>query len=888
MQLAAGRASGAVWVAGMCVALAACGGDGGSTEPKSPAELALATGGAQTGVAGAKLVQAIGIRVTTSSGEALAGVTVSFAARANSGSLSAAAPKTNASGVASTMWTLGGKAGVDSDTLEASVSGLPDKTIIVTASAMAAAPTQLMVISGDAQVGNPGEEATEPLVVAVRDEFGNPNEGIEVSWSVEGGGSLSAASDTTDAAGHASVLWTLGPGDNRVSATIAELSEVVTPFTAALTASEIVKLFAVSPNPLVEGGSATLTGSGFSTTLTANRVFVDGVVAQVTAASESSIQITIPTFDCRPTRPAPVRVVVGSEGSNAVEQTLVGTGTSVSLALGEQLIVRDPTKFCLQLDASASPAAYLVGAQSVSELASSLTLATMSAAAAPSQLLAFGASPQPLQSRMMLRGPVMPNVLTSPRAQRWLRHRSAEAKLRSRERQLVRNVAGARISMLRSPAPVATSGVPASVSVGDTVSIKFPDINSDDFCTTSIPIKTVVRAKGTKGIWLEDVTDPAGGYTGTDFGALSDEFDNEIYATDVAYFGEPTDFDGNGRVVIVTSKEVNKVSNVLGFVVTSDLPPFGCASSNGGEFYYGRAPDPNGDYRDPAPYELAQAKDDAPLLIAHEFTHVIQFGRRLTFPGAESFQSQWEAEGQATLAQEVVGHDLNGLAPGNNYQFDKIADGALGDATDWYGDAFIDLAIYFGYKGSGIHSPNAPDQCTWLGQASGAPCISGREVYGVPWSFLRWISDQFGPSFAGGEKGLQRALIDNAHTGYQTIQDVTGVEIDSLLAQWAATLYVDDYWDVPSSANHNPNPRLSFTSWDLPDIFLHLPPEASLAPREHGFLSFSDAVSVRGGSTAYFRISGSAAPATAVKLRDASGLPFAPSSPMQLWIVRLQ
>jgi hypothetical protein len=383
--------------------------------------------------------------------------------------------KTNASGIASVSWTLGTKAGANIDTLEASVSGVAEK-LVVTASATAAAPAALVVISGDAQVGSPGAEATEPLVVEVRDAYANPKNGVVVSWSVEGGGSLSAAKDTTDADGRASVVWTLGAGNNSASATIAELSGVSAPFTASLTASDVVVLDAVSPDTLVEGGSATLTGSGFSASMAGNKVYVDGVQAVVTSSTASSIDITVPAFDCRPTRDAPVRVVVGTEGSNAVQSAVKGKGTAVSLAVGEQLIVRDPSKFCLQLDESPISTSYLVGAQSVSALASSITPVTVSASAAQSGgLLALRSSGAPLASRLASTGAELASVLATPDDQRWRLHRAAEASLRARERSLTAGMATRSVAP-SSFARISAKQVYGSVQVVDTVPIKFPDI----------------------------------------------------------------------------------------------------------------------------------------------------------------------------------------------------------------------------------------------------------------------------------------------------------------------------------------------------------------------------------------------------------------------------
>jgi hypothetical protein len=848
--------------------------------------LEVAMGAGQSAMVGTELQKPIGIKAIGESGKPLAGVTVYFVLRGNGGKLSASSWKTNASGIASVSWTVGNKAGANVDTVDASVTSLGTK-VSVTASATAAAPKTLDVISGNAQVGAPGEQATEPLVVEVRDAYGNPNSGIVVSWTVDGGGTLSASKDTTDANGRASVVWTLGAGNNQATATVAELSGVTARFAASLTTSGVVVLDDVSPDTLVEGGSATLTGTGFSASIAGNKVYVDGVPAVVTSATASSIDITVPALDCKPTRSAPVRVMVGTEGSNAVQSTVVGNGTAVNLAMGEQLIVRDPAKFCLQLAPTYPPTSYLVGVQSVSALASSITPVTLTAAAASGGgVLAMRGSGAPLTSALAASGSVLASVLVSPDDERWRQHRAAEAKMRARERQIAAGV------VRRAAAPstfprISARQVMASVQVGDTIPIKFPDI-SKNFCSTSIPIKTVVRAVGTKGIWLEDVENPANGYTSGDFTILSNIFDNNIYASDVAYFGAPTDIDANGRVVIVTTKEVNKRKNVLGFAVSTDLyPTSSCAASNEGEFYYGRAPDPTGLYESPAPYALATARKDAQILIAHEFTHVIQFGRRLVNSGFQGFQSVWEMEGQATLAQEVVGNDLTGRSTGQNYGPDVAFPAPGSSDIAWYAPGFTDLALYYGFKSQTERVPTAPEQCSWLDLASEGntgPCISGREVYGVPWLLLRWLSDQFGPTVAGGEAGVQKALIDNTSSGYENVEDVTGVKMDILLAQWAAALYLDDYWP---SGGPTPNPRLRFKSWNLHDIYAALYPTAQPTSYAYPFQSFSKAVSVRGGSTAYFTINGSHVWPMAIKLRDASGNPIAPGGPMQLWIVRL-
>jgi len=311
------------------------------------------------------------------------------------------------------------------------------------------------------------------------------------------------------------------------------------------------------------------------------------------------------------------------------------------------------------------------------------------------------------------------------------------------------------------------------------------------------------------------------------------------------------------------------------------VPQSVCPSSNDGEFFYGRAPDPNGTAG--TQYTIAAARADAPVIIAHEVAHVIQIGRRLQYPNATDFQSTWESEGQATFAEEVNGYAAAQLAPGQNLGRDVVFNrGPTPLPTNWFVDAFVDLAVYYGFETRETRVSGAPEQCSWLGtrsQGNTGPCLSGREPYGVPWSFLRWLSDQFGGQFPLGEKGLHRALIDNAFSGFATVSDVIGQPMESLLVQWAAMLYADDR--IPSV-----DEKLTMKSWNLVSIEQGIVESGRLSPRMRTFGMFSDPILVRGGSTAYFVVSGANRPATGIRVRDASDGPL-PAN-MRVWVVRAQ
>ena len=326
--------------------------------------------------------------------------------------------------------------------------------------------------------------------------------------------------------------------------------------------------------------------------------------------------------------------------------------------------------------------------------------------------------------------------------------------------------------------------------------------------------------------------------------------------------------------------KINKINNILGFTSSTDqFATTSCQSSNFSEIYYGIAPDPTGQYAFGV-YTLADAKADAPILLAHELTHLIQFGRRIQ-SGATAFLSIWEAEGQATMGEEVNGHKETGRTIAQNYGFPIAFNNPRTDSIDWYVASFVDLALYWGFSTPTTSIPGAPEECGWLGQQNRTnigPCMGGRNIYGISWSFLRWISDQFGPTFPGGEQGIQKQLINSSLQGFANIQSVINVPIDQLLAQWAAALAVDDRYP-------NATARLKFTSWDLANIDSRLVATAKLNPRLRGFADFTDNVNVRAGSTAYFKVG---APSHGPMAINIGGAQTQLPTTMRVWVVKVR
>ena len=217
--------------------------------------LAKVSGEGQEELAGTQLDEPLVVSVLDEEGSPLAGVSVSFAVTAGEGllsaitetnpctiasSTSATTATTDANGHAATRLTLGSQPGTNA--VEATVEGLEPVTFTATATEQAT-PHRLEKICGEDQEDTAGTQLARPLVVAVLDEGGAAMAGVVVSFAVTaGGGTLSAATATTEANGRAKTRLRLGRevGTNTVEATVEGLEPVT--FTATGQESPLASL----------------------------------------------------------------------------------------------------------------------------------------------------------------------------------------------------------------------------------------------------------------------------------------------------------------------------------------------------------------------------------------------------------------------------------------------------------------------------------------------------------------------------------------------------------------------------------------------------------------------------------------------------------------------
>ncbi|MGH7471975.1 MAG: Ig-like domain-containing protein, partial [Longimicrobiales bacterium] len=226
-------------------------------------------------------------------------------------------------------------------------------------------PIVTIVITAPAQTLFPGQ--TLQLTATARDAANNTLPGKTFVWATSNGNVM-----TVNQSG-------LVSGVAVGNANITAAAEGITGNLALnVTPAPTIQVAQITPATLVEGQAGTITGSGFSTTAAANTVSIDGINATVTQATATSLQFTVPAFNCLPRRNAPVQVSASGGTSNVVTHP-ISPASFVALTVGQQVIVSDPADRCLQFNATTASERYVVGVQSVSEVVSTLSPVTVTA-----------------------------------------------------------------------------------------------------------------------------------------------------------------------------------------------------------------------------------------------------------------------------------------------------------------------------------------------------------------------------------------------------------------------------------------------------------------------------------------------------------------------------
>lgn len=175
-----------------------------TAQPDVPALLAAGAGAGQTGQVGEPLATMPVVRVRDQYQNGVPNVEVTLRVATGGGALATATARSNASGDVSVAWTLGPTIGEQAVTAE--VAGITP--LRITANALPGPPARVALVSGGGQTGTVGKPMPNPVVVEVKDRFGNLAMGGRVDF--RGDGAVSPTPGAAAADGRATVTWTLG------------------------------------------------------------------------------------------------------------------------------------------------------------------------------------------------------------------------------------------------------------------------------------------------------------------------------------------------------------------------------------------------------------------------------------------------------------------------------------------------------------------------------------------------------------------------------------------------------------------------------------------------------------------------------------------------------
>lgn len=894
-------------VAGVLAALAlpGCTGDAGTELSPSPTQLSRVSTESDSVQVGEATDPPLAVRVENSVGDPVEGVPVRFLVVSGPGSVSEGLAVTNSSGIAESAFRAGSEFGtsrVRADVPSATnVSSLRFRVVTLPVEEV-----RLARQGGGGQEAEIGSQLPLPFEVEVTTTSGAPTGGVRVAWSLvrgEEGSRLTADTTFADSAGRTRNLLTFGStaGEHVVRAHAAGGvgSDTVRFTTTAVTELATgVRADSVSPLPMRPGQEAVLFGEGFGDLPDSVEVRVEGIRARTVDAAGTSVRFRVPEFSdrCLPERRAGVRALVGSDPSNGVLARLRPAEDPLELAPGGiRTLTGGAALECLQLP----------GSDDARELLLTVGTASRSAGGvAPLRLhLRTGQEPTGAAARLSasIRGP-----RASPEAE--IRDHGAEATLRENAlRSLGRS--GIR-SPRRSGPPRPDAGaarVRASLQPGDLASFHFatgPDLSvSCEDSTRSVTGR--VRAVGERVVMVQDTAAPSGGFSDDDFRLLRDEFDRVVLPTDSAHFGGPADIDGNGRITILFTPRVNRLtpreatSRISGFFLPLDLVDSGdpegsglqgpdgevCPASNEGEILYLSVPDPDGQVGPPLARQ--EGLRLARSVTAHELQHLLSAEQRLIFGQGDFSElgATWLQEGLAHLAEELVGLRLMELPAGRNLEWQDVSgDRRLLELFNTFHlDNFGRLSLFM----------QAPSLAPVLATADPGG-LPGLQMRGFAWSLVRWIGD--------GRQGEDAADLfrrlstgGSAHRqGIENLETATGAAWEELLSRYLVSVAMDDAdvdgeaadlglatWDLRSifaALAENPGTRGDIVPSAFPLLVLDLPPESSALDLD-----------VRASTAVFLRMaSAPEAPPTAVRLGSQSGGAVSASVVPQLNIVRIR
>jgi len=675
----------------------------------------------------------------------------------------------------------------------------------------------------------------------------------------------------------------------------------------------------IAPAVLTPGAAATITGSNFNSSPSGNVVTIGGITVPVSAATSTQLTLQLPavaSFPCVPTGDAAVTVTVGTKSDT--KQHPVQVATLRTLAVGQRVLLTTQNDVrCNELAQTGgryvavvyngdlvnpgtgvtAPAAVsfeLSGAQG-GATAAPIPAAPVLAQSAPSDASAFSA-PSPFTLDQLLG-----EMREGQRADaKHLRLLEANTRILREHPISARRVQASPSPSTSAARSLSVGTISRSVdpTIGANNQIRVPNINATNFCNqfNEVTAKTVYN--GTKSIVLADVANPDVGDLTPYYTAIGQEFDQVMFPILQTNFGNPlamdASTDNNLKVVMVFSNAVNNLGGVAGFVVSCDffdrntqISGLPNASSNFGEFFYAFVPTPAGQ----SPDEWMRGIRST---IIHEVKHITSFGERIS-RNAATFELAALEEGTARHSEEIWARQVvynqpwkGDITYANSLFCDVRPQGQAG-GPQCVGKPF---AVFRHFQ-TLYDFMVTPESFSPFGRVQ----QSDFNFYASMWSFVRWAVD----NYATTESAFLSAMTQSTTlAGMPNISARTGRTGDDMLGDWLLSLYLDNLSGFTPAANM----PVSIPTWNYRSIFAGMNSDFCnnnvpvnqrsfcrvypLQPRPVAFGAAyaSGSISVRGGSGAFFELSGTQSGKQLLDVHAPAG--GAPSPNLKLAIARIQ
>jgi hypothetical protein len=323
-------------------------------------------------------------------------------------------------------------------------------------------------------------------------------------------------------------------------------------------------------------------------------------------------------------------------------------------------------------------------------------------------------------------------------------------------------------------------------------------------CSSFNRVGATARFVGRHGVIYVDDSLPtlADQLTTADIQQLGTLFDDYLFPIDTTAFGRESDINGDERIAILISDEVNKLTTdctggrIVGYFFGGDLI-LTYPGSNKREVFFAFAPVLS--QGNCPPVSRAGALRSLPPVLIHELQHMISFNQHVLRRNGDD-ETLWLNEGLSHYAEELGFRAIpDQLCPNSSSCFSEFMSGNLFNAFEYLRDPQTTHLI----------APTRP----------GGPLAER----GAGWLFVSWLSDHFANDTLRGTE-ITRKLLQTSNIGAQNVAAATGIPFATLAGEWHLANYLENLPGFPQQG------RLRYRSFDLRDLYGRNFPQVFLRP----------------------------------------------------------